>query len=123
MHVKLLYFPYVDGEFTHPGWKSDDSQDEHIFSVFWQGRLVPETTVKTLKGVLPDATTLKQCIDKMLPHNWQKRLKGFLFLDDTFKNISNNKLKITVHPSFNDWLGCNQKHIIKERNIKKNIST
>ena len=120
-NIKLLYFPFRDGNYSHPDYNSNDTTDDIIFSVLWQGRLVPETKVKTLKGILPDATTLKQCADKKVPFRWQKRLKGFIFLDDTFKSISNNKLKITVGSSFDEWLEKNSNAITKNRNV--NIST
>ena len=35
---------------------------------------------------------------------WRERIKGFVFLDHSWDNISNNKLKIQVDPDLETYL-------------------
>ncbi len=78
-----------------------DTNNQTVY-VYWQNRLVPETTISWLdffpKPKLSDAT---------LGKNWKDRILGLLFLDWNFPHISNNKLKLLVDPV--EWLSIKKK--------------
>lgn len=75
---------------------------EDVFNVFWQHRLVPDTTVQDLK-IFPT----KGQAEKDISDRWKYRLKGFLFLDRKFPHITNNKLQIQVD-NFNNFLNSKE---------------
>jgi hypothetical protein len=78
-------------------------QQESLFRIYWQNRLVPETQLTKL-SFFPEAKTWTQCNQKGIPHAWRHRIKGFLFFDANFHNISNNKLKLQVDPDLETWI-------------------
>lgn len=95
---------FSDDEDDGGGPSALQRQQDSVFSVYWQNRLVPETVLDRIpcfKG-LPSSSL--ECSNHSIAHNWRSRLKGFLFFDWTFHNISNNKLKFTVEPSLEAWL-------------------
>jgi hypothetical protein len=51
-------------------------------------------------------------------------VKGYLFLDGTFKHISNNKLKITVYPDFDTWINSKNvtDHILYKPRTSQSIT-
>lgn len=79
-------------------------QDDAVFSVFWQDRLVPETVLNRLPCFKDLPSSVIDCSSQSIAHQWRGRIKGFLFFDWEFHNISNNKLKFTVEPSLEGWL-------------------
>jgi hypothetical protein len=119
VHGILLYFPKTGEGETNPNLLLDEPIDEttdddmqylqssrdsgkgsqSIFNVYWQNRLVPQTNVEKIP-FFPISTSKTFNI----PSDWKGRVKGYLFLDGTFKHISNNKLKITVYPDFDTWI-------------------
>lgn len=90
-----------DDDAANKGNEAEPS--DPMMSVYWQDRLVPETTLNSLP-FLPDVKTLVQCEREGIPFNWRQRLRGFLFFGRDFRHISNNKLKFQVDPNMNDWL-------------------
>ena len=78
--------------------------DEDVFSVLWQNRLVPDTTVQRL----PCFPFREEKLQADVSEHWKKRVKGFLFLDWKFEYISNNKLQIQVTPSFAKFLNSKE---------------
>ena len=102
----ILYFPFLEGEGTRPYDETiyREPVDYAAFDVYWNNRLVPQSSI--VKG-LPFFPTVKRLADAehlKIPLTWNLRVKGFLFLDGSFKQISNNKLKLTVNPSFDAWM-------------------
>jgi hypothetical protein len=96
-----LYFPKTGEGKTNPNLTiagSADISEYPVFNVYWQSRLVPETAVCNLP-FFPIRSNKSN-----IPQDWKSRVKGYLFLDGTFKHISNNKLKITVDPNFDEWI-------------------
>jgi hypothetical protein len=93
---------------------ADDSESSRTvtINVFWVNRLVPISIVQRLP-FFPDAVTKGQCDKLQLPEKWRGRLKGYIFFGNTFSCISNNKLRIQVDPSLDDWLN--------DRNRQKQI--
>eukprot|EP01038_Epipyxis_sp_PR26KG_P014495 gene14495-19457_t len=116
LHGVLFYYPYEEGKETKPVSTSSstssevEANDNHLFHVFWQNRLVPETFVEQLPFFPAGAKTKGQCDKKQIAVNWRNRIKGFLFFDWSFKHISNNKLKIQVDPNLNDWINSKEVH-------------
>lgn len=122
----IFYYPFEEGSSTRPSDSYDEQQtlsntlpvegeNEVVISIFWQDRLVPETTVSRL-SFFPDYKNRFQCIRNEIAENWKARIKGFLFFDWSFNHISNNKLKIQVDPNLEDWL--NQKVNIQQTILK-----
>jgi hypothetical protein len=62
----------------------------------------------------PVAKSAIQCERLKIPLDWKDRLRGFIFFDSNFVNISNNKLKIKADPDFETW--------IHEKEIKRRIT-
>jgi hypothetical protein len=131
VHGLLLYFPYHNGQASRPtiSFTShtqdgdikecydlvDDlpPEEDKLFRVYWQNRLVPETQLSQMP-FFPQAKTLLQCERLKIPVGWKDRLRGFIFFDSNFVNISNNKLKIKADPDFETW--------IHEKEIKRRIT-
>lgn len=138
----LLYFPVYLGASTRPKFQilenvvstasasasqdtknnsptidSNNSSDENIdqiIRIYWQDRLVPETTMSQL-SFFPKTTRID--LEKLgIGTNWKQRLIGFIFFDWKFKHISNNKLKIRVQPDLNTWM--NSKSVLSETIIE-----
>jgi hypothetical protein len=81
----------------------DEDDNMPLCRIFWQNRLVPETTLDKL-SFFPDLKNVAQ-IDKLgIPNLWNHRIKCFLFFDANFHCISNNKLKLTVDPDLQTWI-------------------
>jgi hypothetical protein len=111
----LLYFPKTGEGETNPNLQKEGLPDDNtsylessrnrvvsdypVFNVYWQNRLVPETAVWNLPFFPKRSSTTSN-----IPQDWKDRVKGYLFLDGTFKHISNNKLKITVYPNLDTWI-------------------
>eukprot|EP01038_Epipyxis_sp_PR26KG_P014494 gene14494-19456_t len=111
----LFYYPYKDGKSTKPKSNSfyevetNSNSTDHVFDVFWQNRLVPETHVEKLSFFPKTVSNIKkQCLDMKISMDWKNRIKGLLFFDWNFKHISNNKLKIQVDPNLNDWINSQE---------------
>lgn len=77
------------------------SRDD-TFSVFWQNRLVPESTAKKL--FFFPTWSKHQLAEKGISDRWQERVRGLLFFDWNFQFISNNKLKLQLDPNMDEWL-------------------
>eukprot|EP01037_Dinobryon_pediforme_P022119 gene22119-23170_t len=118
----IFYYACSNGNETKPSSLYRESSDENataadeedaantskldtsIFRVFWQDRLVPESTVSSLpffKNVQNKSALAAK--GENLSDKWHSRIRGYLFFDWNFTQISNNKLKIQVDPSLNDW--------------------
>jgi hypothetical protein len=93
----------IDGDAAQPGAEGEAKVRPPMVSVYWQDRLVPETTLSALP-FLPDCKTPLQCGIAGIPTNWRDRIQGFLFFGWDFRHISNNKLKFQVDPNMNEWL-------------------
>ena len=143
----ILYFPCVNGKETKPRHQlvdlsHDEDQpypspevadtiatkfDSNVFSVFWQDRLVPESVVSSL----PFFPFLKRKSVQAknageIAANWTERIKGFLFFDWSFTQISNNKLKIQVDPNLHEWINSKSVEsntIFNPKEIKKSFKT
>ena len=86
--------------------KNDKMEREAAYkniSVYWQNRFVPETTLKRLP-FFPTARNRMQCSSDKIPLNWKDRIKGFIFFDNKFSHISNNKLRLQVDPNLEEYL-------------------
>ena len=88
-------------------------EEESMFRVYWQNRLVPETQLSQMP-FFPAAKTVLQCDRYKIPLDWKDRIRGFIFFDSSFVDISNNKLKIKADPDFDTW--------INDKEIKKKIT-
>jgi hypothetical protein len=77
--------------------------DDSLFRIYWQNRLVPETKLNKL-SFFPEAKTLLQCDKLGIAHQWKSRIKCFLFFDANFHNISNNKLNLRLDPDLQTWI-------------------
>lgn len=82
---------------------TDDDDYGPLIRIYWQNRLVPETTLNRL-SFFPDFKSVTQCQKLGVPPLWRNRIKCFLFFDANFHNISNNKLKINVDPDLQTWI-------------------
>jgi hypothetical protein len=107
----LFYFPYFEGKESRPmslssfedtyltsraaGGSSERDDDysrateilmeqDPTFSIYWQDRLVPESTVNRLP-FFPTCTTRYDCSREDIPERWKFRIKGFLFFDWDFQ--------------------------------------
>eukprot|EP01035_Chromulina_nebulosa_P017835 gene17835-23447_t len=116
----LFYFPYKSGHETRPlSYVNDEGIEDETtrynndpnVRIYWQKRLVPESTLKSLP-FFPAFASKSQCITEKVPEKWRWRIKGFIFFDWNFRHISNNKLKIRVD-NFEDWIHSKEvlKHI------------
>lgn len=86
--------------------KNDKMEREAAYkniSVYWQNRFVPETTLKRLP-FFPTSRNRMQCSSDKIPLNWKDRIKGFIFFDNKFSHISNNKLRLQVDPNLEEYL-------------------
>ncbi len=128
VHGILLYFPKTGEGENNPNLPIDepttnendreylessrdiDKSHYSVFNVYWQNRLVPETVVENLPFLPKRSFGTSNRFN--IPKDWKSRVKGYLFLDGTFKHISNNKLKITVYPNLDTWI--NDKEIAKQ---------
>jgi hypothetical protein len=128
----LLYFPFQDGHETMPSAENTRAIEQSssgssssavidltdpvvvvdvpTINIFWQDRLVPESTLQNLNLAFPNAYTVGKCEQQKLPRNWKGRVRGYLFFDWTFRHISNNKLKLQVDPNLETWI--NSKAVI-----------
>jgi hypothetical protein len=82
--------------------KKREAQSKNI-CIYWQNRLVPETGIDRLP-FFPIARSRFQCCMEGIPENWRGRIKGFLFFNNKFTHISNNKLRLQVDPDLETWL-------------------
>lgn len=82
--------------------KKRDAQSKGI-NIYWQNRFVPESSLERLP-FFPAARSRLQCSKERIPENWRGRIKGFLFFDNKFTHISNNKLRLQADPDFETWL-------------------
>ena len=82
--------------------KKRDAQSKGI-NIYWQNRFVPESSLERLP-FFPAARTRLQCSTEKIPENWMGRIKGFLFFDNKFTHISNNKLRLQADPNLETWL-------------------
>lgn len=121
VHGLILYFPFRNGRSTRPLHSitsssqdgemkecydlvdDDGSEVDSTIRVYWQNRLVPETRLSQLP-FFPKAKTALQCERAKLPLEWRDRVRGFIFFDSNFANISNNKLKLKADPDFETWI-------------------
>lgn len=106
----IFYFPFKGRE-TKPDKVIDQSAQNEVGEgdsstqtvyVYWQNRLVPETTIPWL-----DFFPKPKVSDTSLGKNWKDRILGLLFLDFDFPHISNNKLKLIIDPM--EWLSVKKK--------------
>ena len=108
----MQYHPLVEGAETRPrpigGAGIGITGDGISLSVYWEGRLVPDTVVHELP-FFADLETVAKCNRERVATQWKQRVHGQLFLDSSFDAISNNKLQITVSPSFEQWLNTADK--------------
>jgi hypothetical protein len=91
----------LDEEERHEKQKRE-AQSKNI-SIYWQNRLVPETGIDRLP-FFPIARSRLQCDTANIPENWRGRIKGFIFFNNKFTHISNNKLRLQVDPDLETWL-------------------
>jgi hypothetical protein len=82
-------------------------EEDNLFRVYWQNRLVPETQLSQMP-FFPAAKTVLQCERYKIPLDWKDRIRGFIFFDSNFVDISNNKLKIKADPDFDTWINDKQ---------------
>lgn len=88
-------------------------QDRSVFSVYWQNRLVPNSVCDRIPIFNQIASSALGLEEQKIASKWQGRIKGFLFFDWSFHNISNNKLKLTLDPSLEGWLNaCKDREIL-----------
>ena len=102
----LFYYPFSEGVETRPYTRqgeSDAIDSDPTFTIYWQDRLVPQSSVMKLPFFPKSVETFAKCKNKSISYNWMNRIKGFLFFDWNFRHISNNKLKIQI-PDINEWL-------------------
>lgn len=98
---------------------TDENDSIPPFRVYWQNRLVPQTTLDKL-SFFPEAKTMEQCDRIGIPRKWSSRIKCFLFFDANFHNISNNKLRLTVDPNLQSWIM--ERSVVKDTTIvPKNV--
>lgn len=110
-----MYFPYRNGSETRPDSSTCSDQFDHIFDdseglrasqlnhdciirIYWQNRLVPESSLKELPFF--PAITISNKSD--ITRNWKSRVVGCLFFDWEFNLIANNKLKLLI--DLDHWL-------------------
>ena len=107
----IFYFPFKGRE-TKPVKVIDqterndaggeiDSSTQTVY-VYWQNRLVPETTISWL-----DFFPKPKSADATLGKNWKDRILGLMFLNWDFPHISNNKLKLIIDPV--EWFSIKKK--------------
>lgn len=82
--------------------KKREAQSKNI-SIYWQNRLVPETGLDRMP-FFPIARNRFQCSMEGISENWRGRVKGFIFFNNKFTHISNNKLRLQVDPDLETWL-------------------
>ena len=112
----VYYYPYVMGRETFPGdvySKNDDSDDDDVqiinlkqdphpqFSIYWAGRLIPCTKIKSLKWTSKEY--LKERMQRDVkdgpqqdfpPAECANRIWGIIFLNNSF-NVTQNKLTVS----------------------------
>ena len=95
----------LDGDATQSTSRVEDDSKvgASMINVYWQDRLVPETTLSALP-FFPDYKRPSMCETMGIPANWRDRLQGYLFFGWDFPHISNNKLKFQVDPNLDEWL-------------------
>ena len=71
-------------------------------SVFWQNRYVPKTHALRLP-FFPTAKSNLECSNAQLPMQWKNRIICYLFFDNNFSHISNNKLKFLLDEGLGGW--------------------
>jgi hypothetical protein len=84
-------------------YDGEEDHDPDAIDVFWVNRLVPQTTMRNLPFI-PKANGVQQCEQHQISVKWHERIKGFVFLDHSWDNISNNKLKIQVDPDLDTYI-------------------
>ena len=78
-------------------------------SVYWQNRCVPDSFAQRLP-FFPMAKTNLECSNAQLPMLWRNRIKCYLFFDNKFSNISNNKLHLLFGgQGLESWFEQNKK--------------
>lgn len=102
------YHRLHQGAETRPRAVGKASDTGLALSVFWEGRLVPDTVVQDLL-CFSELDTPKKCENANVAVRWKERVHGQLFLDSSFEHISNNKLQISLGPSFEQWLKTEDK--------------
>ncbi len=95
----LVYYPYRDMAESNPHPSTGG-----LFSVYWQGRLVPESKMNELKVLFDGLVTVRALREAGISPHWRDRVKGFLFFDSKFTFISNNKLRIAVESGLETWI-------------------
>lgn len=97
--------------------KKREAQSKNI-SIYWQNRLVPETGIDRL-SFFPTARSRLQCSMERIPENWRGRIKGFIFFNNKFTHISNNKLRLQVDPDLETWLEKKVKEKVASYDVTK----
>lgn len=97
--------------------KKREAQSKNI-SIYWQNRLVPETGIDRLP-FFPTAHTRYNCSMEKISENWRGRVKGFIFFNNKFTHISNNKLRLQVDPDLETWLEKKFKEKVASCDIPK----
>jgi hypothetical protein len=87
--------------------RSNGNNLDRTIQVYWQNRLVPESTLSQLP-FFPSTNANSSASKFELAKSWRGRIGGFLFFDWSFRHISNNKLKILVDPNLNTWLNTSE---------------
>ena len=96
----------VSAEAPHTAHDGEFRDNNKLFSVLWQDRLVPDTFVSQLP-FFPLFSSKAFFAKAGFSPSVQYRMKGFLFLSWNFKHISNNKLSIQMDPPLSDYLNSN----------------
>ena len=139
----LVYYPYRDMAESNPFYfdpflDSDRDEDSDVFrrnhqtphstdglfSVYWQGRLVPESKMNELKVLFDGLITARVLREAGISPHWKDRVKGFIFFDSKFTFISNNKLRIAVESGLETWInsrGIYEKTITDPRESKLGV--
>lgn len=92
------------GEKEDPSY--DKNRKEYLLKtvcVYWQNRCVPNTFLQKLP-FFPSVKGRLQCSTEHLPEQWNDRIKGYLFFDNKFNHISNNKLQLLFDQGIENWL-------------------
>ena len=89
------------------GYDSNEKEEKTVdlsktVSVFWQNRYVSKTHAPKLP-FFPTATSNLECSNAQLPMQWRNRIICYLFFNNNFSHISNNKLKFLLDQELGDW--------------------
>jgi hypothetical protein len=96
----LFYYPILNGEETIPQTNNVlDVENNPKIKVFWLERLIPDENLHHLK-FFPKGDQF--WLTDRSKADWKNRVTCFIFLDEKFDFIANNKLKIRKSPA--EWI-------------------